>query len=126
MPVVRCAINHGGAGSVQDCLLSGKPMLIIPFMWDQPFNSSVVSNLEIGKRLWKRQVSARTIARAVDSLLLDNRFALRAMNLATEPLYSSSESDVVEHVLNQPSISNRARKLLDREGISPDVGPVPR
>ena len=104
LPNVRCGINHGGAGSIQDCLLSGKPMLCIPFMWDQPFNSSVVAHLKIGTRLWRRRVSAKTIATAVEGLLRDNQVRLRATNLAIELRQSRIESDVVDYILSHPSI----------------------
>jgi UDP:flavonoid glycosyltransferase YjiC (YdhE family) len=101
MPRVRCAINHGGAGSIQDCLLSGKPMLCIPFMWDQPFNSSVVAYLGVGRRLQKRHVSARAIAKVVGSMLSDDQFALRASTLALQLESSRSETSVFEHILSQ-------------------------
>jgi UDP:flavonoid glycosyltransferase YjiC (YdhE family) len=106
-PSVRCGINHGGAGSVQDCLLSGKPMLCIPFMWDQPFNASVISHLEAGTVLWPRQVSAHTIATAVDSLVYDSRFSLRTSHLARVLHDTGAEADVVTYILTQPSVSAR-------------------
>ena len=104
MPSVRCGINHGGAGSIQDCLLSGKPMLCIPFMWDQPFNSSVVSHLEVGKRLWRGHVCARVITKTVGSILSDDQMAVRASVLAAQLQHSRSESSVVEYILSQSSV----------------------
>ena len=103
MPSVRCGINHGGAGSIEDCLVSGKPMLCIPFMWDQPFNSSVVAHLQVGKRLWKHQVRARMIAKTIGSMVYDDQIALRASKLAAQLQQSRSETAVVEYVLSQVS-----------------------
>lgn len=66
---VRCFITHAGAGAIQDGLLNGKPMLCIPFMFDQPFNSSVIELLGAGIKLWKRQVSAKSVRDSVGKLL---------------------------------------------------------
>jgi UDP:flavonoid glycosyltransferase YjiC (YdhE family) len=107
MTNVRCGINHGGAGSIQDCLSSGIPMLCIPFMWDQPFNSSVVAGLKVGKRLWKRSVSAKAIAATVGAILSDGRIAVRAAELAEQLQHSGSEAGVVDYILGQPSIRDR-------------------
>ena len=99
IPNVRCGINHGGSGSIQDCLLSGKPMLCIPFMWDQPFNSSVIAHLQVGKRLWRRQVSVGMISQTIGSMLYDEQIALRASKLAACLRHSCRGSDVVEFIL---------------------------
>lgn len=66
---VRCFITHGGAGGVQDGLLNGKPMLCIPFIFDQPFNSSIVEILQVGIKLWKKQVTAKSVQNAVAKIL---------------------------------------------------------
>jgi UDP:flavonoid glycosyltransferase YjiC (YdhE family) len=107
MQSVCCSINHGGAGSVQDCLLSGKPMLCIPFMWDQPFNSSVVAHLQLGKRLSRQQVCAAMIAKTVGSLVSDKRIALCASNFAAELQQSRSETNVVEYILSRVSLGQK-------------------
>lgn len=109
MKSVRCGINHGGAGSVQDCLLSGKPMLVIPVMWDQPFNGSVVSRLGVGKRLWRRRVSAKAVAGAVEPLIYDDQFSSRAANIAAELQRRDSEAEVVKYILDQVAMMTRSR-----------------
>lgn len=101
MSEIRCGINHGGAGSIQDCLLTGTPMLCIPYMWDQPFSSSVVERLQIGKRLWKSQVCAQVIAKEVGSILSDSQMALRSSELAEQLRECNSEAGLVEYILNQ-------------------------
>ncbi len=71
---VRCFITHGGAGGIQDGLLNGKPMLCIPFMFDQPFNSSIVELLQVGIKLWKNKVSEKSIHYTVRQLLYDLKY----------------------------------------------------
>lgn len=66
---VRCFITHAGAGAVQDGLLNGKPMLCIPFMFDQPFNSSIVELLGVGLKLWKRRITVKAVRDTVAKLL---------------------------------------------------------
>jgi UDP-N-acetylglucosamine:LPS N-acetylglucosamine transferase len=38
-------VNHGGAGIVMEALLSGKPMLCVPFAYDQFNNASCISRI---------------------------------------------------------------------------------
>ncbi len=78
---VRCFITHGGAGSVQESLLCGKPMLCIPFMFDQPYNSSIAALLHVGIKLWKNKASARLIRKSVHQLLYDQEYWNAAQNI---------------------------------------------
>lgn len=78
---VRCFITHGGAGSIQESLLSGKPMLCIPFMFDQPYNGSVIELLNVGIKLWKSKISSRSIHNAVWQLLYNDIYWNAAQNV---------------------------------------------
>lgn len=71
---IRCFITHGGAGGIQDGLLNGKPMLCIPYMFDQPFNSSIVEMLQIGIKIWKNKVTSKSVYRAVHQLLYNPQY----------------------------------------------------
>lgn len=75
---VRCFITHAGAGGVQDGLLNGKPMLCIPFIFDQPFNSSIVEILQVGIKLWKQQVTVKSVQNAVAKILDEPSYRIAA------------------------------------------------
>lgn len=64
---VKCAVGHGGAGIVRDCLVSGKPLLCIPLMWDQFYNSAVVDKLRVGRKVtWAGLTQRRLVAALCD------------------------------------------------------------
>ena len=81
-PRVGCFITHGGAGSVQDAVVCGKPVLCIPFMWDQPYNASLLRALGVGRVLSKRRVTWRRISREISELLNDPAYTESARRLA--------------------------------------------
>ncbi|QPF86550.1 glycosyltransferase family 1 protein [Bradyrhizobium genosp. L] len=71
MAKVRCFVTQGGPHSIQEALFGATPMLCIPFFVDQAYNSSVVERLGVGRRLWRKDVSAKTIGDAVKGILAD-------------------------------------------------------
>jgi UDP:flavonoid glycosyltransferase YjiC (YdhE family) len=71
---VKCFVTQGGPHSVQEALFGATPMLCIPFFVDQAYNSSVVEHLGVGKRLWRRNVSAQSVANAVNDILANPSF----------------------------------------------------
>jgi hypothetical protein len=79
---VGCFVTHGGSGSAQDAVIAGKPVLCVPFMWDQPYNSSVLEWLGVAKVLAKRKVKAARVRRAVRELLDNPAYRRTALRLA--------------------------------------------
>jgi UDP:flavonoid glycosyltransferase YjiC (YdhE family) len=80
-------------------------------MWDQPFNSSVVSALGIGVRLWKSEASAAGIQEVVRKLLEAPAYARRAAEIAAELQADSTGAGVVAYVLAQPAIAARLKSV---------------
>lgn len=79
---IGCFVTHGGAGSSQEAVVCGKPVLCIPFMWDQPYNCSLLVRLGIGRRLSKRQIRRRKISKEIRELLDNPIYAQRASCLS--------------------------------------------
>ena len=62
-PAVSMAISHGGAGSVDEALWYGKPLLCIPNVWDHYYNAWIASLLGAGVTLPRRALrSPRRLA----------------------------------------------------------------
>jgi UDP:flavonoid glycosyltransferase YjiC (YdhE family) len=95
---VRCFITHGGAGGVQECLLSGKPMLCIPFMFDQPYNSSIVELLQVGIKLWKNKVSSRSIKNSVAQLLYNQEYSDAAQGIMKKLRAQDGGEAIIQHM----------------------------
>jgi len=64
-------VTHGGMNSVSEALVSGTPMVVIPFTSDQPVNARCVESLGVGKRMEYGEVNKETLKQAVFSVLAD-------------------------------------------------------
>ena len=65
-------VTHGGMNSVSEALVSGTPMVVIPFVSDQPVNAECVEKLGAGKRLGYSSVDRNTLKNCVLSVIHDN------------------------------------------------------
>lgn len=62
-------VTHGGMNSVSEALYYGVPMVVIPFVSDQPVNARCVENLGVGKVLTYSEASKTSIKESVLSVL---------------------------------------------------------
>ena len=77
-PHAAAIVHQGGSGTTGQAMLAGKPMVFVPYGWDQPDNAARVERLGMGLHVPRTRYSARTAAHALDRLLNDDRFAKRA------------------------------------------------
>lgn len=64
-------VTHGGMNSVSEALIYGVPMVVIPFVSDQPVNAQCIEKLGVGKRLEYSFANNNTIKEAVCSVMCD-------------------------------------------------------
>ena len=64
-------VTHGGMNSVSEALLYGVPMVVIPFMADQPTNARRVEELGLGRKLEYKKVDVILLRNQVFSVLHD-------------------------------------------------------
>ena len=62
-------VTHGGMNSVSEALYYGVPMLVIPFVSDQPVNARYVEKLGVGMRLIYSEVDKTSVRAHVLSVL---------------------------------------------------------
>ncbi len=75
MEVLKVAdvfVTHGGMNSVSEALFWGTPMVIIPFVSDQPVNARCVDKLGVGKRLEYSEANKENIKKYVMSVMSDD------------------------------------------------------
>lgn len=65
-------VTHGGMNSVSEALVYGIPMVVIPFVSDQPVNAQCIENLGVGKRLEYATVNMDTLKNSVLSVFFDS------------------------------------------------------
>jgi UDP:flavonoid glycosyltransferase YjiC (YdhE family) len=93
-PAVGACVTHGGVGTVLECLAASVPMVIMPMIWDQPYNAQFVQELGAGIRLDWWNLSDRAFQQTVQSVLSKPEYRERATSIAAE-LRSQEGSDEV-------------------------------
>jgi UDP:flavonoid glycosyltransferase YjiC (YdhE family) len=81
IPQVDVVIHHGGNNSFTECLLFGKPAIIMPFAWDGHDNATRVQETGHGFRMERATWTEEALAANIDACLHDR--ALRARVAAT-------------------------------------------
>lgn len=65
-------VTHGGMNSVSEALVCGVPMVVIPFMADQPTNARRIQELGLGKKLEYKKVNASVLRNEALAVLQDD------------------------------------------------------
>lgn len=76
-------VHQGGSGTTAQALRAGRPMLIVPYGWDQPDNGARVQRMGAGLTVARANYSPRSAGAALRRILTEERFARRAMEAAT-------------------------------------------
>ena len=76
----RCAaiVHQGGVGTTGMAMLAGKPMLIVPYGWDQPDQAARIVRMGAGLTIGRKRYSAGRAARALKILIEEDAFTRRA------------------------------------------------
>lgn len=77
-PRVAAIVHQGGAGTLHQALLAGRPQLIVPHGYDQYDNAARAARLGLARVMTTRRFGARRAALELDRILEDPRFAARA------------------------------------------------
>lgn len=109
-PCASAVVHQGGSGTTGQALRSGRPMLVVPFGWDQPDNGARVERLGVGLCMPRKAYSARNAATALDRLLQESRFSARATKVGFQVSAENGLTlacDAIEGLVqqNQPQLS---------------------
>ena len=97
-PLVKCFVTQAGPWSVQEALFGATPMLCIPFFADQGYNSSIVDCLGIGRRLWPSQVTSSSLRNAVQEILTNESYRLKAENIRDQIIKDDGRCAIAKYV----------------------------
>jgi UDP:flavonoid glycosyltransferase YjiC (YdhE family) len=81
---VGVCVTHGGVGTVVECLAASVPMVVIPVMWDQPYNAEFVQELGAGIRLDWWDLNDRALVETLQSVRLSPEYRRRVSSIAME------------------------------------------
>jgi len=108
-PQMAMTVHHGGSGTTAQSLRAGVPMLITPFMWDQPFWGRQVETLGFGpKPIPHKKLTADNLAKAISETVNDPKMR-EAARFAGERVRSEQGiARVVDVIHERLRASNRA------------------
>jgi UDP:flavonoid glycosyltransferase YjiC (YdhE family) len=81
---VGACVTHGGIGTVLECLAASVPMVVMPVMWDQPYNAEFVQELGAGIRLDWWDLSHHALMKSLESVRLSPEYRRRVSSIAEE------------------------------------------
>ncbi|RUL87292.1 glycosyltransferase [Tautonia sociabilis] len=102
----RCAavVHQGGVGTTAQAMRSGRPMLVVPFGFDQFDNADRVRRLGIGQTLSRSRYTAGRAAEALRRLLGDPEISSRAAEVGAavrDEDGPAAASDAIESLLSR-------------------------
>jgi UDP:flavonoid glycosyltransferase YjiC (YdhE family) len=71
-------VHQGGAGTLHTALAAGRPMIVVPFAYDQPDNAARVERLGVARVIYPQHYSAQRVRRELEALLGDEGVARQA------------------------------------------------
>jgi rhamnosyltransferase subunit B len=81
-PRASVVVHQGGVGTTANCLQAGRPMLIMPYSHDQPDNARRMRRLKVGRIIQRSNYTPVRVARKLQLLLEEPRYARRASLIA--------------------------------------------
>jgi rhamnosyltransferase subunit B len=82
-PHAAVNVHQGGSGTTGEALRAGRPMLIVPYGWDQPDNAARIERLGVGLHIPRSKYSVESAAAALQSLLQHPPFSTRSTELGS-------------------------------------------
>jgi MGT family glycosyltransferase len=132
LKLARIVITHGGANTVFETLMEGKPMVAIPLAHDQPAIAARLARLGIAEVLPVMRLTAGKIHRAVTRVLNDPTYRCAAVKMQAE-LHSLNglqrAADVIEETIEKLTAYPRHGSAADhdrRAGSFANVSLTPR
>jgi UDP:flavonoid glycosyltransferase YjiC (YdhE family) len=102
-PHAAVIVHQGGSGTIGQALRAGRPMLIVPYGWDQPDNGARVQRMGVGLSLPRSRYTPQTAVAALERLLGEPQYTARAATLGKLVRMEDGlrlASDAIESVLS--------------------------
>ncbi len=102
MPRAAAIVHQGGIGTVAQSLRAGRPMLVVPWAYDQPDNAERIRRIGAGRSLKRNRYRARGVAEQLEPLLKEPSYeanARKASVAITGENGAERACDAIESVL---------------------------
>jgi rhamnosyltransferase subunit B len=78
LPRAACAVHQGGIGTCGQTLVAGRPMLVMPYAFDQPDNAARLQRLGVARTIQRNRYNPISAAAELERLLKDVQYAKQA------------------------------------------------
>lgn len=113
-PHAAAVVHQGGAGTTAQALRAKKPMIIVPFGFDQFDNAARMHRLGVSKTLQKPEYTLKTLVQTLEALLSDAQISQQAQSYGHTLQAEDGASVAAEHIL-----TCLARQRPKNEAASP-------
>jgi len=97
-------VHQGGVGTTAQVMRAGRPMLVMPYGFDQPDNADRIQRLGLGRTISRKAYSARRVAECLRELLdcpFYSQSAVRVSQLLQREDGAFTAADALEKLLEQ-------------------------
>jgi UDP:flavonoid glycosyltransferase YjiC (YdhE family) len=99
-PRAAAIVHSAGIGTCAQALAAGRPMLVVPFAFDQPDNAARLQRLGVARTIRRRNYTARRACAELEHLLRDPAYLANA-NAAAQRIAAENgaraASDAIEN-----------------------------
>ncbi len=81
-PRASVIVHQGGIGTCGQALASGRPMLVVPFAFDQPDNASRLERMGVARTIPRKDYKAKLVDSELDQLLCDPAYPAKSAEVA--------------------------------------------
>lgn len=114
-PRAAAIVHQGGIGTCAQALAAGRPMLVVPYAFDQPDNAARLERLGVARVIARSKYSAKRASAQLGHLLAGAAYAERAREIARHLAAEDgvrTACDIIEaHPLPPTAESPGARRL---------------
>jgi rhamnosyltransferase subunit B len=82
LPRASVVVHPGGIGTTAQALVAGRPMLVVPYAFDQPDNAARVERLGVARVIRRKDYKVRRLTAELDRLLSDTTYAAAALEIS--------------------------------------------
>src|SRR4029077_19554874 len=75
LPRASVVVHPGGIGTTAQALAAGRPMLVVPYSYDQPDDAARVERLRVARAVSRKDYEAQRLTEEVDRLLSDTSYS---------------------------------------------------
>lgn len=81
LPRASLVVHPGGIGTTAQALVARRPMLVVPYAFDQPDNAARVERLGVARVIRRKDYEARRLTTEVDRMLSDAAYTAAAVEI---------------------------------------------